>query len=86
MLLHDDVMADREAETGTLASRLCRKERIEQLFPDLGRNAGAVVTYRDLHMITKVAGCGRKGRLVITVVPMRFAFGRRIKPVWDQIE
>jgi hypothetical protein len=43
MLLDNDVMADREAKAGTLASWLRREERIEQLFPDLGRNAGAVV-------------------------------------------
>ena len=39
MLLDDDVMTDREAKTGALASRLGRKEGIEHLFLYLGGNA-----------------------------------------------
>ena len=36
------------------ASRFCREERIEHLFPDLVRNAGAVVTYSDLDFVAEI--------------------------------
>src|SRR5215469_14503374 len=48
VLLRDDVVADREAQAGALTSRLGRKERLEQLVPDLGWDAGAVVLYPHL--------------------------------------
>ena len=36
MLLDDDVMTDGQAQQGSLAGGLCRKERVEQLLPHLG--------------------------------------------------
>ena len=81
MLLDDDIVADREAEPSAFPGRLRREEWIEQLLPDLWRDPGAVVAYLDVHPVAKVFGCGRKGRLVTTVVRLRLAFGRRIKPV-----
>ena len=47
VLLRDDVVADRQAEAGPFAGRLGRKKRLEQFVPDLGRDAGAVVTHPD---------------------------------------
>ena len=55
MLLGDDVVADREAEPGALAGRLGREERLEQLVPDLGRDAGAVVAHPDLDRLAEIA-------------------------------
>jgi hypothetical protein len=37
MLFDDDVMANRETETGALSGWFCCEERIEHLFLDLGR-------------------------------------------------
>ena len=54
MLLHDDVVGDGQAEASSLSGRLCREEGIEHLFPDLGRNAGAVVANPDFKFVAKV--------------------------------
>jgi hypothetical protein len=43
VLLGHDVVADREAESGSLAGWPGGKERLKELVLDLGRNAGAVV-------------------------------------------
>ena len=48
MLLDDDVVADRQTKTGPFAGGLGREERLEDLVPHLGRNAGAVVADPDL--------------------------------------
>src|SRR5215831_12655694 len=54
VLLDDDVVADREAETGALPAWLGGEERIEHLVFHLGRDAGAVVADPDFHTITEV--------------------------------
>src|SRR5690349_17866249 len=54
VLLGDDVPADREAEARPLAGRLGGEERLEQLVPDLGRNAGAVVPDTDLDRLAEI--------------------------------
>ena len=64
MLLHDDVVAERQAEAGAFAGGLGREERIEHLLLHLGRNAGAVVADPDLDAVAEVLGRRRKGRLV----------------------
>src|SRR5829696_609437 len=51
MLLDDDIMAEREPETGSFSRRLCGEERIEHLVLNLGRNAGAVVANPDLDFV-----------------------------------
>jgi hypothetical protein len=43
MLLHDDVVADRQAQTRALSGRFRRKKRIENFLANLRRNAVAVV-------------------------------------------
>src|SRR5580704_3579294 len=55
MLLHDDVIADRQAEPGAFASRLGREERREQLCLHLGRHPDAVVAHFDLDLVTEIA-------------------------------
>ena len=54
MLLHDDVVSDGQAKASALASRFCCEEGIEHLFPDLGRNARAVVANPDLNFVAEV--------------------------------
>ena len=71
MLLDDNVVTDRKAEAGSLASGLGRKEGIEHLVLHLGRNAGAVVADPDFDAVAKVSGRGSKRWLV--VAPIRFA-------------
>ena len=56
VLLRDDVVADRQAEAGALAGRLGGEERLEQLVPDLGRNADAVVAHADLDRVAERRG------------------------------
>ena len=59
VLLHNDVVSDGQTKAGALSSRFCCEERIEHLVPDLGRNAGAVVTNADLNFVTEVL-CHRR--------------------------
>ena len=86
MLLDDDVVTDGKAKPGSFSGGLGREERIEHLFLHLGRNAGAVVADPDFHAVTEVLGRGSKGRLVVAAIGFRFALGRRIEAVGDQIE
>ena len=51
VLLGDDVPADRQAEPGAFAGRLGGKERLKELVPDLGRDAGAVVAHTDFERL-----------------------------------
>ena len=75
MLLHDDVVTERKAETGPFTGGLRRKEGVEQLVSYLSRDAGAVVPYPDLHAVTEVFGrCGQSGLISIAVrlgLPLR---------------
>jgi hypothetical protein len=43
MLLHDDVVSDGQAKASALSGGFSRREGIDHIFPDFGRNAGAVV-------------------------------------------
>ena len=61
MLLHDDVVAEREAEAGPFAGGLGREERIEHLRLHLGRDAGAVVANPDLDAVAEVPASPRQG-------------------------
>src|SRR5215471_12565624 len=60
VLLRHDVVADGKAEAGALAGWLGGEERLEQFVPDLGRNAGAVVTHTDLHRVSGIARIQRQ--------------------------
>ncbi len=62
VLLRDDVVADRQAEAGAFAGRLGGEERLKQLVPDLGRDAGAVVAHPDFDRLAQVAGRHLEGR------------------------
>src|SRR4051794_41983533 len=56
--LHDDVVADGEAEPGALARRFGGEERREDAVPDLGGDAAGVVAGPDLHPIAGGSGLG----------------------------
>jgi hypothetical protein len=43
MLLRDDVVGDRQTEASAFASWLGGEERLEQLVPEVGGNADAIV-------------------------------------------
>src|SRR6478735_8434687 len=58
MLLHDDVVTDREPKPCALSGGFRREEWIEHLLPDVGRNAGAVVADPDFNAVAKVLGRG----------------------------
>ena len=83
MLLDDDVVTDGEAEAGALAGWLGCEEGIEHLFPDLGRNASAIVTDRDLYSIAEVLCRGPNGRLQAIAVDLAPSHRRGIEAVRD---
>lgn len=83
MLLRDDVVADRQTKTGSLARRLRGEERLEQLGAHLGCNAGAVVAHPDLHGLTKVARRDLERRLVAVLPILPLALAGSVKPVTE---
>jgi hypothetical protein len=56
VLFHDDVVTHRKAKPGSFTRRLGGKERIEHLFPHLGRDSGSVVANADFYRIAEVSG------------------------------
>ena len=81
MLLHDDVVADREAKAGAFSGRLSSEERVEHLFFHVSRDTDAIIADSDFHPIAKVFGRGRERRLVVVTIGLGSASGRRIKAV-----
>src|SRR6476659_8742826 len=86
MLLDDNVVAQRETKTRSLAGGLRRKEGIEHLFLHLGRNTSAVVMDPDLHAVAEVFGRGSKGGLITIAVCLAFTLRRRVEAVRDQVQ
>src|SRR5580704_14219615 len=86
MLLDDDVMAERETKPGSLTRRLGRKEGIEHLLPDFRRNPGTVIADGDLHPVAEGFRCRCKRRLISVAALLRFALGRGVKAIRDQVE
>jgi len=85
VLLHDDVVADREAKARAFSRWLGCEERFKHLFFHVRRNACAVIANPDLHMIAQAFGRGRQSRLVVATVSLGFSFGR-IEAVCNQIK
>src|SRR5258705_5576820 len=79
-------MADRETKPSSLTGRLGREERIEYLCPDVGRNAGAVITNPDLYAVTEVLRRCRKGRLIAIAPILLLALGCGIEAVRDEVQ
>src|SRR5437868_6716590 len=85
MLLHHDVVAHRQPQSGPLAGRLGGEERVEHFLLYLERDSGAVVADPDFNRIAEAFRGRAQGRLK-TVDPGLLAFGGGIKAVRDQIE
>src|SRR3954469_10399071 len=86
VLLHDDVVAQGQAEPGALAGRLRGKEGVEHLGLDLVRDADAVVADPDLDLAAEASGRGHERRLEARVAVLRLPFRRRVEPVRDQVQ
>src|SRR5215213_6690821 len=86
MLLRDDVVTDRQTQAGALAGRLGREEGLEQLVPDLGRNARAVVAHRDLDHVPPRPRRQREGRPELGILTLALSPGGRIEAVAEQVE
>src|SRR6185312_6230099 len=86
MLFDDDVVADREPETGALARGFGCKEWIENLVLQIRRDAGAVVADADLNLVAAVSGGGAQGRLIVTTIRPCLTLDCRIEPVGDQVQ
>src|SRR6516165_8119897 len=85
VLLRYDLVADRQPKAGTLAGRLGREERLEQLLPVFRRNADAVVAHPDLDTFAELAG--RNSQLgAKSTVDLAAAPGHGIEAVADEVE
>src|SRR6516225_2973092 len=67
VLLGDDLVADRQSKPGTLAGRLGREERLEQLVPVFQGNTHAIVTHPDFDAFAEFAGRDLQCRAVSSV-------------------
>src|SRR5687768_13073924 len=86
MLLDDDVVAERQAEPGTLPGGLGGEEWIEHLLPHFRRYAGAVVADCDFDAMAEVPrGCGEH-RLIPVARLRHRAPDRRIKAVGNEVQ
>ena len=81
MLLHDDVVTDREPKPCALSGGFRREEWIEHLLPDVGRNAGAVVADPDFNAVAKVLGRGSESGFMAISLGLCIALRRRVKAV-----
>ena len=79
-----DIQHRRRITPGALASGLSREKWIKQPLLHLKRNAGAVVTNPDFHAVAKVFRS--QGRLVVASIGFRFALGRCVKSIGNQIQ
>src|SRR5690242_18283733 len=86
MLLGHDVVANREAEAGPFPGRLGREERLEQLVLDLRRNAGAVVTDADFHLVAEISRRDFQGRPEIRVPSLLLPLGGGIEAVAEKVQ
>src|SRR6516164_1866773 len=85
VLLRDDVVADREAQSGALAGRLGREKRLKQLVPDFGRDTGAVVAHPDFDRLVQIAGRHLEGRAIAGLAIAAGALGGSVKAVADEV-
>src|SRR6516165_1533226 len=86
MLLGDDVPADREPETGPFSGWLGRKERLKQLFPDLGRNSATIVAHADFDRVSEIV-CGYlQRRPVIGPGAVALSLVGGVEAVAEQVE
>jgi hypothetical protein len=86
VLLGHDIVADREAESGALAGRLGREEWLEQLFPDFGRNADAVVTDADFNGVPEIACRHGQDRPECPVAVLPQALVRGVEAIAKEVQ
>src|SRR5689334_5429244 len=75
MLLDDDVVSHRKAETRPLAGRLGGEERVEHLLLHLGRDSGPVVADANFHGASEISGRGPQRRLECRLAVFRLVSG-----------
>src|SRR6266853_45553 len=80
MLFHHDVVAHRQAKSGSLAGRFGGEKGIEHLLLYFQRDPGAVVADPDFDLGTE-AFCGRAQRRLKTLLACFLALGGGIKTV-----
>jgi hypothetical protein len=83
MLLGHDIIANGQAEAGSLSGRFGREERLEQFVPDLGWNAGTVITDPDFDSIAEISCQHLQGRLELRVASLFPALGGGVEAVAD---
>src|SRR5579872_1223941 len=86
MAARHDIIADGEAEPGTLAGRLGREERREQLGADPVGNAYAVIAHADLDRLAEVSRRNLEGRLEFRLGAVALALVGGIEAVADEVE
>src|SRR3954453_53049 len=86
VLLGNDVVADRQTQPRALAGRLGREEGLEQLVPDLGRDAGTVVTHPYLDRVADGAGGYGERRPILRLGALAQPLGGGVEAVAEQIE
>src|SRR5215831_10764937 len=86
MLLHNDVVTDREPKPGSLSGRLRCEERVEYLFFYFRWNTCAVIPNPDFHMIAKASSRGHQGWFIAVAISLGSTLGCRIKAVRDQVQ
>jgi hypothetical protein len=85
VLLYDDVVAHREAKSGTFTRGLGREERVEYLFFDIFRNARSVIAYPDFNLVSEIFRRSGKDWLE-AVTGFHLALRRSVKSIRYQIE
>jgi len=53
LLLHNDVVADRQSQSRALSRRLRRKKRIKNFLANVKRDAVAIVTNEDFNLVVE---------------------------------
>ena len=81
-----DVIADRQAETGSFAGRLRREKRLKELVLDVGRNADAVVANADFNSLSEISRRDAQGWLEVRVASLPLAFGAGIEAIAEQVQ
>lgn len=81
MLFHDYIVAQRQPKPSPFADGLGRKERQEDLLPNLAWNAGAVVADANFDPVAEVFGRCRQGRFIALAIWLSAALDGGVEPV-----
>src|SRR5215470_4517623 len=86
MLLHNDVVTDREPKPGSFSGWVRCEERVEHLFFYVRRDTRTVIPNPDFHTIAKASCRGHQGWLIAIAIRLGSTLCCRIKTIGDQIE